>query len=160
MIQSKRNFIITWFDGASQLNGQISGVGGVFKTLDLIVYKWIFNCGRGTNNRVELLGVWATLRLALHLSFLGLQFLGDSKVVIDWLFDRARLQSSTIEGWNDRIKELIKSFIDISFGHVYREYNVEVDQLSKMSLKEPEDRITYSQWTNGVEGPKLFLSLY
>jgi ribonuclease HI len=106
------------------------------------------------------MGVWATLRLALHLSFHRLQVLGDSKVVIDWLSDRARLQSSTIEGWKDRIKELIKSFLDISFGHVYREYNVEVDHLSKMSLKEPEGRITFSQWTNGVEGPKHFLSLY
>jgi hypothetical protein len=108
----------------------------------------------------ELLGVWATLRLTLHLSFLRIQVLGDSKVVIDWLFDRARLQSSTIEGWKDKIKESLKSFIDISFGHVYREFNVEADQISKLSLKELEVQIAYSQWKNGVEGPKHFLNLY
>jgi len=106
------------------------------------------------------MGVWASLRLALHLSFHRLQVLGDSKVVIDWLSDRARLQSSTIEGWTDIIKDLIKSFQDTSFGHVFREYNVEVDYLSKMSFQEPEGHISFSQWTNGVEGPKLFLSLY
>jgi hypothetical protein len=36
MIQSKRNIITAWFDGAAQLDGQICGAGGVFKTPDLM----------------------------------------------------------------------------------------------------------------------------
>jgi hypothetical protein len=106
------------------------------------------------------LGVWATLMLASHLSFHRLQVLGDSKVVIDWLSNRGRLQSSTIEGWKSRIKDLIKSFHAISFEHIYREFNVEVDHLSKLALREPEGRITFYQWINGIEGPKRHLSLY
>jgi hypothetical protein len=51
MIQSKRNIITAWFDGAAQMDGQICGAGGVIKTPYLMVYKWLFNCGRGTNNR-------------------------------------------------------------------------------------------------------------
>ena len=51
MIQSKRNIIIAWFDGDAQMDGQICGAGGVIKTPYLMVYKWLFNCGRGTNNR-------------------------------------------------------------------------------------------------------------
>jgi hypothetical protein len=51
MIQSKRNIITAWFDGAAQMDGQICGASGVIKTPYLMVYKWIFNCGRGTKNR-------------------------------------------------------------------------------------------------------------
>ena len=79
---------VACFDGASQANGKHYGGGGVFKTLDLSVYRWFFNCGEGTNTMAELLGVWATLMLAKHLSFHKLQVLGDSKVVIDWLNKR------------------------------------------------------------------------
>jgi ribonuclease HI len=40
--------------------------------------------GKGTNTKeVELMGVWATLTIAHHLSYPKLQILGDSKVVID-----------------------------------------------------------------------------
>jgi ribonuclease HI len=73
--------------------------------------------------------------LASHLSFHRLQVLGDSKVVIDWLSNRGRLQASAIEGWKSRIKDLIKSFHAISFEHIYREFNVEADLLSKQGIK-------------------------
>jgi len=72
--------------------------GGVLKTLDLTVYRWVMNYGEGTNTKAELLGVWATLTLATHLSLQKLQVLGDSKVVIDWLTKRGRLQASSIKG--------------------------------------------------------------
>jgi ribonuclease HI len=83
MIPQHRNTTIAWFDGAAQLDGNQCGAGGVLKSPDLTVYRWVYNCGGGTNTRAELLGVWATLMLASHLSFHRLQVLGDSKVVID-----------------------------------------------------------------------------
>jgi ribonuclease HI len=160
LIPQHMNTTIAWFDGAAQLDGNQCGAGGVFKTPDLTVYRWVFNCGGGTNTRAELLGVWATLMLASHLSFHRLQVLGDSKVVIDWLSNRGRLQASTIEGWKSKIKELIKPFQAISFEHIYREFNEEADLLSKQELREPEGRITYYQWVNGTEGPMRHLNLY
>jgi hypothetical protein len=57
MISTQRVITTAWFDGASQLDGLKCGVGGVFKTPDLTVYRWVFNCGSGTNTRAELLGV-------------------------------------------------------------------------------------------------------
>jgi ribonuclease HI len=154
------NTTISWFDGAAQLDGIQCGVGGVLKTPDLFVFRWVYNCGGGTNTRAELLGVWATLLLASHLSFHRLQVLGDSKVVIDWLSNRGRLQESAIEDWKSRIKDLIKHFHAISFVHIFREFNMEADLLSKQALREPEGRITYYLWTNGTEGPRRHLSLY
>jgi hypothetical protein len=51
MIPLQRNTTIAWFDGAAQLDGNKCGVGGVIKTPDLTVYRWVFNCGGGTNTR-------------------------------------------------------------------------------------------------------------
>jgi ribonuclease HI len=148
------------FDGATQTGGKQCGAGGVIKTPDLSVYRWFFNCGEGSNTRAELLGVWATLTLATHLSLQKLQVLGDSKVVIEWLTNRGRLQASAIEGWKLRTKELLKNFQEISFQHIFREFNKEADHLSKQAIHEPEGRITYFKWENGTEGPKRHLILF
>jgi len=94
---------ISCFDRATHSNGKCCGAGGVIKTYDISVYGWFFNCREGTNTKVELLGVWATLLLEKHLSLHKLQVLGDSKVVIDWINKRGDLRACTIEGWKQRI---------------------------------------------------------
>jgi hypothetical protein len=43
--------------------GAKCGARGVIKQLDLTVYRWFINCGNGTNTKVELMGVWASLYL-------------------------------------------------------------------------------------------------
>jgi ribonuclease HI len=73
-----------WFDGAASADGSHSGAGGIIRINESTSYKWTFNTGPGTNNRVELLGVWATLFLAIILHITGLQIIGDSKLIIDW----------------------------------------------------------------------------
>jgi ribonuclease HI len=151
---------VGWFDGATQANGILSGVGGVLKLSGNISYRWTLNCGPGTNTRVELLGVWASLILATRLGIDHLQVFGDSKIVIDWLNYRGNLQVTSLVGWMDRILELTKSFNTIRFDHIYREENGEADALSKKSLQVPEGKIHYNKWLDGHEGPSLFLHLY
>jgi ribonuclease HI len=94
------------------------------------------------------------------LSINEIQVLGDSKVVIDWLNEKGRLQASAIECWKLRIKELIKNFQEISFAHIFREFNKEADFLSKQAIQEPEGRITFFKWVDGIEGPKSHFNLY
>jgi ribonuclease HI len=108
------------------------------------------NCGEGTNTKAGLISVWATLTLALHLSYPKLQILGDSKVVIDWLNKRGRLQACAIEGWKIKVQDLIKKFEVKSFQHIYRAHNKEVDILSKKSFLELEGRISFYSWQNGT----------
>jgi ribonuclease HI len=148
------------FDGATQSNGQQCGAGGVIKTSDFSVYRWTFNCGEGTNTREELLGVWATLTLATRLAIRDIQVLGDSKIVIDWLNDKGSLQACALESWKNRIRDLIKNFREISFAHIYREYNREADLLSKQAIQKPEGKISYYTWVDGKEGPTMFINLY
>jgi hypothetical protein len=106
------------------------------------------------------LGVWATLTLDTHLSLQKLQVLRDSKVVIEWITNRGRLQASAIKGWKLRTRELLKNFKEISIYHIFREFNKEADHLSKQAIHEPEGRITYFKWENGTKGPKRHLILF
>jgi hypothetical protein len=45
------------FDGAAQRNGQISEVGGAIRVDSQTKYRWLLNCGPGSNTREKLLGV-------------------------------------------------------------------------------------------------------
>jgi ribonuclease HI len=98
------------------------------------------------------MGIWATLTLANHLAIHRLQAFGDSKVIIEWLNDRGKLDICSIEGWKKRTKDLYKNFQVLSFHHIYRDFNKEADKLSKEALLAPEGRITYYQWEPGGAG--------
>jgi ribonuclease HI len=78
----QKNRITGWFDGASQRNGEISGVGGLISLNEQNSYRWSLNCGRGTNTRAELLGAWAILTLAHRLAISDILILGDSKLLL------------------------------------------------------------------------------
>jgi len=74
------------------------GAGGEIKTFDSRVFRWTVNGGACTKTKAELLGIWATLTLSSYLSLPKIQACGDSKVIIDWLNGKAKLQGCFIEG--------------------------------------------------------------
>jgi ribonuclease HI len=151
---------VSWFDGAAHLSDHRCGAGGLIKTSTNTVYKWTFNCGFGTNTRAELLGAWATHILAVRLNIEVIQVIGDSKIIIEWLKDRGKLQIASLMGWMDRINKLKNSFREIHYTHVYRELNMEADFLSKKALSKTEGKIEYNLWVDGNEGPTHFFKLY
>jgi ribonuclease HI len=110
--------------------------------------RWTFNCGHGTNTRVELLGAWATLFLASKLNLDTLMLFGDSRIIIDWLKNKCKLQVTTLLGWKDRMRQLQSSFIKLNFKHIYRESNKEADSLSKAALKKKVRIITFNLWVD------------
>jgi ribonuclease HI len=101
-----------------------------------------------------------TLTLAIRLGLDQLQVFGDSKIVIEWLNCRGNLNVTSLMGWKDMIRDLIKSFSTIRFEHIFREQNVEADALSKKALQAPEGKIKYNKWIEGHEGPSHYLHLY
>jgi ribonuclease HI len=92
------------------------------------------------------------LTLANYLNIQNIQILGDSKVVIDWLNHKGHLHSTAIEGWKQRTMELSSSFQGICWQHIYRDFNKEVDLLSKKALMEPRGRLSYYIWDGGTTG--------
>jgi ribonuclease HI len=106
------------------------------------------------------MGAWATLTLASRLSVSDIHVLGDSKIVIDWLNRKGTLHVATLDGWKDRITELLTLFRSISCAHIYREENQEADRLSKRALNNCPGRIAYNHWEGGHEGPTLFLNMF
>jgi len=115
---------VACFDGASSTGGDFCGARGVFKHPDSTMHRWFLNCGTGTNTKAELLGVWATLLLAKKWNNQRIHKLGDSKVVIDWLNHKGKLQVIDIEGWKKRNEILAKYFQGIHFHHFFREFNI------------------------------------
>lgn len=86
--------------------------------------------------------------------------MGDSKVVIDWLDQKGRLQVVSIEAWKRRIKELIPTFQCIHFHHIFRESNRVADQMSKIALSAVKGRLTYFSWDGEKDGPNLTVDYF
>jgi ribonuclease HI len=153
---------VGWFDGAATADGTNSGAGGIISLNANTSFKWTFNTGAGTNNRVELLGVWTTLFLSLRLHITGIQIIGDSKLIIDWCNGIGSLQSLVLEGWKDQIKRLSTLFENISYNHTYREFNKDADVLSKTALRDQIHRgvIIYTQWEDNKPGPSRQIKVF
>jgi hypothetical protein len=86
-----------WFDGASQFSGLHCGAGGRLHLCDGTWITWTLNCGNGSNTKADLLDAWATLFLATRNNILDLHVSGDSKIIIDWLNRKGKLQAVTLE---------------------------------------------------------------
>jgi ribonuclease HI len=111
--------------------------------------------GAGTNNRVELMGVWATLFLEIRLHITGLQIIGDSKLIIDWCNGIGSLQSLALEGWKDQIKKLSTLFEKVSYNHAYRDFNKEADVLSKKALRDQNQKDRLSTLSGKITSKDL-----
>ena len=85
--------------------------------------------------------------------------MGDSNVVIDWIKGISELNVLLLSFWKSRILDLKKSFHIISFGHIYREFNVEDDELSKRAMGPLDDFIFFEEVLEGeiIDSGKLFL---
>jgi len=154
------DFPLACFDGTAQINGTCSDAGGIIKLYFTKVFKWYFNCGKGTNIKVELLGAWATLYLTDLLSIHKIKILGDSRIIIDWLNHKSALLVTSLEGWKQRTIMLANKFLVVQFIHIFREFNKEADKLSKKALLAPEGIICLQLWTGDSTGLHRHISIY
>ena len=70
----------------------------------------------------------------------------DSEVIIDWAKGDSSLHSLRLGHWASKVHKLISSFRNISFLHVYREYNTEANLLSKLGNGDMNFYIHYETW--------------
>jgi len=148
------------FDRAAHVQGLKNGAGGVIRIDEHTKYKWSLNCRPGTNNRAELLGVWALLTIATQLHLQDLQVFEVSRIVIDWLNPRGNLHILNLHCWKERVKDLVEGFRTLCFTHVFREFNQQADTLSKSALNFHEGRINCNQMVDGHLGLTMALKLW
>jgi ribonuclease HI len=83
--------------------------------------------GLGTNNTRELYALWILLKVAMDMQVKRLQVFGDSKLVMDWENGRSNIYNLELGPIFNRIMENKLVFEEVSFSHVYREFNQNID---------------------------------
>jgi ribonuclease HI len=151
---------IAFFDGAALSNGTNCGAGGFFKSHKSRITSWFINCGSGTNTKAELLGLWTTLTLAALWSLDALHVQGDSRVIIDWISNKGRLNSIHLAGWMHKTRDLIQRFSNIHFRHVSRAHNRAADALSKRALAGETGLLSIFHCDHGIESSTTSIKLF
>lgn len=83
----------------------------------------------------KLLSLWGLLLFAqkyLHLQ--QIKNFGDSLVVVRWFNKEGDLLNLTLEPWQQKIHQLQEAFEEVYISHVHREFNSDIDSLSKEAL--------------------------
>ena len=79
----------------------------------------------------------------------SLHVCGDSTTIINWFNGRETLIALDLDGWCQNIRNLESPFLLLDFHHVYREYNVKADGLSKEALSLAYGLLLYFEFTEG-----------
>lgn len=155
-----RDYTVVFFDGAAMSGGGNCGAGGIFKTHPNRTTKWFLNCGEGSNNKAELMGLWASLYLASRWSLIHIHVLGDSRLIIDWISHKSKLQSVHYSCWKEKSMALLSSFSDVKFNHISRSFNGEADALSKRALNEVVGRLSVFHMDRGTVSPISSINVF
>ena len=78
-----------------------------------------------------------------------IQVFGDSYVIINWEKGTTSLTPPDLVHWCRDIRKLSTYFLELSFGHVYREHNQIADNLSKKALTFALGSGFYSEFYDG-----------
>ena len=74
------------------------------------------------------------MKIAKGKQIANLNIHGDSKTVIEWAKERNNIRAPHLQNLLRTIWMMMPSFEALNFNHVYREFNLEVDKLSKQAL--------------------------
>ena len=127
-----KKFPMVFFDGVAE--DSIGGVGVCIWLNEKHSLSIKLGCGHNTNNRAELLALWASLYIAKDIGLPYLHIFGNSSVIIKWARDECTLAMVNLETWCINTRKLKSLFTFVDFSHVFREHNKRVDTLSKEGI--------------------------
>ena len=120
-----------FFDGASQGESLLGGVGGVLHLNEFSKMEITFSPGQGTNNKDELSALWYVLRIIAEKNVRDLQIRGDSKLTINWENGNLQINSPHLQHLLREIRSQLENFNSTSFQHIYGELNEDAEKMSK-----------------------------
>jgi ribonuclease HI len=123
----------------------------------IIFFKYKATCGRGTNDNVELLALKLTLMLDVEHGAINLQVFGDSQLAINWMQGEIELENFLFQPVFDEAQRLKVLFQSLSFCHMYKEQNNEVDKLLKEGMLLNTGKWIFKEL---VEGTYMFYEHY
>jgi hypothetical protein len=106
--------------------------------------------GHGTKNWAELYTLWLLIKTAADRGIPKLQVLGDSKLLIDWANGKNMIINLVLSLVMSRVVEIKRRFEAISSLHIYWEFNIKANQLSKEALYLQEGIITIQEFRDGA----------
>ena len=136
------------FDGDSAQGA--GGAGYVLILSEAHTFKFALGVGPCTNTKAELVGLWALLHIAQMMGIPTLKVYGDSSVIINWAKGTASLSPPELHHWCRDTRKLCSCFLELSFCHIYREYNQHADCLSKKALSLAPGLGNYSEFIEGL----------
>ena len=131
-----------FFDRVSQGNPPLVGPMAIFHHSSDKKLLIKFAPRHGSNNKAELVVLWAVLKVENNKGINNIQCFGESKVVVDWALQHTQIMAPHLQAILRSILSPFPKFQQLSFKHVYRELNTEVDALSKQALTLPLGTLT------------------
>ena len=130
------NTYTLYFDGCSKGNPGRAGAGAVIYDSAMIEI-WSsaeFVGTNSTNNEAEYTGLLIGLRKAVEMGITHLLVRGDSQLIVRQMNKEYKVKSASLKPMYLEAVELSKLIDQITYQHVYREYNKRADELSNLGL--------------------------
>lgn len=134
MTNTKKYIVYT--DGGSRGNPWPSGCGVFIADANgAPVEKRHKYIGHATNNIAEYTAALLGIKRAIELGATAIDLRADSQLLIEQLSGRYKIKNVELKKLAGEIGDMLRSWWgDITFTHVYREYNKEADRLSNVAM--------------------------
>ena len=120
------------FDGASKGNPGIAGAGAVLYENEKEIWSTSRYLGIQTNNYAECFAVILGINEACRRKIKNLEVEGDSMLVINQLKGKWKVNNKDLKTLYLSIQQTLKQFNNITYNHIYRNYNKRADELANI----------------------------
>jgi len=122
-------------DGASQLDKNNAGIGGLLKNGNETIFSFAENVGDCTNNEAEYLALIRGIDLCIKHKILHVNIFSDSELVVRQINGEYKVKNERMIKLHSKVLDLCSVLNQWSLSHVMREKNMEADLLSKEGLE-------------------------
>ena len=141
------HFPCSFFDRAS--SKKVGGVGFYQMLNESHHLEFALGAGPCTNTKVELIGLWALMHTTQMMGIPKLSIFGSSLVIINWEKGTTSLTPPELYHWCRDTRKLCSCFLELSFCHIYREFNYLANCLSKKALSLAPGSSNFSEFIDG-----------
>tara|TARA_B100000965_G_C19585920_1_gene755751 strand:+ start:1546 stop:2076 length:531 start_codon:yes stop_codon:yes gene_type:complete len=122
-------------DGASQLDKNNAGIGGLLKSGGDTIFSFAENVGDCTNNEAEYLALIRGIEMCIEHKIVHVNIFSDSELIVRQINGDYKVKNERMIKLHSKVLDLCSMLTEWSISHVMREKNMEADLLSKEGLE-------------------------